>query len=294
MSRDQATRARPIGMDTPSGREGSRSSARSSSRSSSPASSTATRTPGNILIDPATGQPRVPRPRPRGGLIASSGSTCSSLIYATARGRHPGDRPWAAGPGDPRVPASTRPRFRDDIYQLAHQYLIYGNVGLARRGPRRLPRGGVRRRPAPRHPADDGDQGGHPGRGDRARPVVGHRHRGGRGRGGSRRRSSMRSTTTTCASRRSRPRSASARRSLGACRRSRTRPSSGSTCSTRAGSPSRWTRPTWTSASARWPTIGRQATVGLIVAGQSSAPPSSWSSRSSPARSSSPGSRTSR
>jgi ubiquinone biosynthesis protein len=84
--------------------------------------------PGNVLVDPATGRIVFLDLGLVGRLDRQQRLDLLSLIYATREVDIPAIADGLLALGTPR-PGFDEARFRDDVDQLAHQYLIYGNVG---------------------------------------------------------------------------------------------------------------------------------------------------------------------
>ena len=142
--------------------------------------------PGNILADPISKQLIFLDLGLVGQLDAQQRVDLLGLIYSIKEIDIPGHRRRAARARqeEPRVRRRALPqRHRPARPPVPH--LRQGD--LARRRARGVPVGRLRQRRPARQPADAGDQGGHPGRGDGARALVRHRpRRGGRVRGAGR------------------------------------------------------------------------------------------------------------
>ena len=135
--------------------------------------------PGNILADPTSKQIIFLDLGLVGQLNAQQRVDLLGLIYSIKEIDIQGIGDGLLALGKP-MRSFDEAGFRDDIDRLARQYLIYGKASSLR-CPECLSRRRLQQRAPPRQRADAGDEGGDPGGGKRARPVVRHRPRRGRG-----------------------------------------------------------------------------------------------------------------
>ncbi len=135
--------------------------------------------PGNILGDPESRQIVFLDLGLVGQLNQQQRVDLLGLIYAIKEIDIPGIGDGLLALGKP-TPSFDETGFRDDIDRLARQYLIYGKATSLGDAMSALPGRGLQQRPTPRQPVDPGDEGGHPGGGDRPGAFLRHRH----GRGG--------------------------------------------------------------------------------------------------------------
>ena len=130
--------------------------------------------PGNVFVVAGDGPDRVPRPGPRRPADVTAARRPARADLLDQGDRHPGDRrrPPRARQADPRLRRGGVPR----RHRPACPPVPRVRQGLVARGRARcLPRCGLQQRVAARQPADAGDEGGHPGRGDGPRAVVRYR-----------------------------------------------------------------------------------------------------------------------